>query len=163
MGSISQFVPQRENTPCQYWLASLIVAVGIFSMERQSERIIFFDGVCGLCNRFVDFILKRDCQHIFSFSPLQGETARRLLPHESLAISTIIFLKHGKVLQKSEACFDILCHLGGLWKLVLIFKIIPNILRDYLYDFISNHRYSWFGKRKICRLPTAEEKRFFLD
>lgn len=132
--------------------------------------IVFFDGVCGLCNRFVDFVLSIDKKHIFSFAPLQGKTAESLLPSQRREISSILLVIPAKpgihdvqIYEKSEACLRIFHALGGVWKFFLILKIVPRSLRDFIYDVIARHRYEWFGKRETCRLPTPEEKEFFLD
>jgi len=125
--------------------------------------IVFFDGICGLCNRFVDVVLKIDKKHIFSFSPLQGKTAERLLSSKNRELSSIILYVDGQIYEKSEACLRVFHLLGGLWRFFLILKIVPHPLRDFIYNFIAKHRYEWFGKKEACRLPSSEEKEFFLD
>jgi len=125
------------------------------------KPIISFDGVCGLCNRFIDFVIKRDKKSSFYYSPLQGQAAKNLLGKTD--IKTIFLYKEGKVLERSSAVLEVLRIIGGCWKVFFIFRVIPRFLRDWVYCFIANHRYQWFGKREICRIPTAEEKSFFLE
>lgn len=132
--------------------------------REAPDLIIFFDGVCGLCNYFIDFVLKHDKRHIFSFAPLQGKTARELLSSKTVeSMGSIIFYLNGETYEKSEGCFRIFNTLGGIWRFFSVFKIVPRFLRDFIYDVIARHRYPWFGKRETCRLPAPEEKAFFLD
>lgn len=128
-----------------------------------SERIIFFDGVCGLCNRFVDHMLRVDRGGLFLFAPLQGATARERLP-EGLAdaMKSVVYLREGEVLQRSDAAIRILIDLGGWRVLHKVWFLFPRVLRDAVYDEVARNRYRWFGKREACRVPTSEERARFL-
>lgn len=127
------------------------------------RQIIFFDGVCNLCNAFVDFLIRRDKDQIFSFAPLQGETARHKLPDGQPArLSSVVLWNQGQILEKSDAALMILQQLGGPWWFMRVFWILPSFLRDFVYDLIAANRYRLFGKRETCRLPTPEEKARFL-
>ncbi|MCH2533551.1 MAG: DUF393 domain-containing protein [Bdellovibrionales bacterium] len=128
------------------------------------KKIIFFDGVCNLCNQFVDFVLKADKKKQIHIAPLQGETAKKSLTKEELSnLSTVIYLKDKKTYKKSRAVLEIASDLGWPYKLLKIFIIIPTPLRDIIYSFISKYRYVIFGKRQTCRLPNEAEKQQFLD
>jgi predicted DCC family thiol-disulfide oxidoreductase YuxK len=124
----------------------------------DSKFIVFFDGYCGLCNGFVDFLLA--CNKNIYFSPLQGETAKRM--QIKVNNKSIIFLCNGKLYKESEAIINIFISMGGIWKFAMIAKIVPVILRDLVYKFIATNRYKWFGKKENCRVPTNGEKKFFL-
>ena len=135
------------------------------SLGNRNFHIIFFDGVCNLCNGFVDFILKRDHRGDFRFASLQSETAAELLPDDALPgkeDSVILLTSDGTIHRRSDAVLTIASILGGGWSLAHGFRIIPRGLRDRIYTWIANHRYSWFGKRDTCRLPTEAEKERFL-
>lgn len=125
--------------------------------------IIFFDGVCGLCNRFVDRLLRIDDEGRFLFAPLQGNTARERLPSGLAdALSSVVYLRNGQVLTRSDAALRILIDLGG-WRTVhRVWFIFPRVLRDAVYDWVARNRYRWFGKHDTCRLPTPEERERFL-
>lgn len=128
--------------------------------------IIFFDGVCGLCDRFVDFVIARDRKGVFRFAPLQGETAAARFgsqgPHSTDAPPTVL-LAEGSVLKaRSDATLRILAGLGGPWRLAGLLLLVPRTLRDGAYDFVAARRYRWFGKKESCRLPTPEERGRFL-
>ena len=128
------------------------------------EPIVFFDGVCGLCNGFVDFVLKHDTKQSILFSPLQGETAKHILHEQyTTAMNTVVYYKQGKVWIKSSAALMILKDMGGLWRLFFVLMIVPAFIRNFVYDFISRYRYAWFGKKETCRLPSAEERLRFLN
>ncbi|MEZ0391940.1 MAG: thiol-disulfide oxidoreductase DCC family protein [Pseudobdellovibrionaceae bacterium] len=127
------------------------------------QSVLFFDGICGLCNGFVDFVIANEKRKEIQFSPLQSEFAKRHLPKELTEdLSTLVFLKNGKILTKSDAVLAVCAMLGVPWKFVIWLQVFPKPFRDLCYDFIAQTRYQIFGKRETCRLPTAEEKSRFL-
>lgn len=129
----------------------------------MANPVVYFDGVCGLCNRFVDFGLRHDRQRRLRFAPIQGETAAQRLPSDLATDPTTIVLEEdGNLRFRSDAILRILHLLGGGWRLLGGFRIIPRPLRDVIYDWIARNRYTWFGKRETCRLPTPEEREAFL-
>ncbi len=133
---------------------------------EPSHPIVFFDGVCGLCNRAVDFLLRIDRARRLRYAPLQGATAARLLPREAIAPDapgSIVFRERGRLFTRSDAVLRIGVALGGLWSCVAILYAIPRPIRDFVYRWVARNRYEWFGKQDACRLPTPEEKPFFLD
>ena len=135
------------------------------SMLAQDKPIIFFDGVCGLCDRFVTWVLKRDRRRIFFFSPLQGQTASRSLgiPYSEELLKTIVLKEDSILYYRSDAVFKILWQLGGIWKIVALLRYLPKGIRDWGYNMVSGHRYQWFGRSETCRLPRPEEKDRFLS
>ena len=129
----------------------------------MNTQIIFFDGVCNLCNGFVDFLVKRD-QGQFTFAPLQGETAARTLPLELRQdLKTVVLWSQGQTFEKSDAALMVLQQLGGIWGLMRVFWALPAPVRNLAYDLIAANRYRIFGKRESCRLPTPAERQRFLD
>ena len=128
------------------------------------QPIIFFDGVCGLCNSFVDIIFNADNKGVFKFSPLQGETAKKYiteLPEEPGEWS-IVYIDENNIYEQSDATLKILKRLGGTWGFLSIFSFLPKGFRNYIYRFVAVHRYKIFGKRETCRIPTEQEKERFL-
>ena len=131
---------------------------------RANLPVIYFDGVCGLCNRFVDFVLARDMARRFRFAPLQGSTATlRFGPSGDVDPSTIVLEEDGVMYERSTAALRIISRLGGVWSLMAVFGLVPRPVRDAAYDWVARNRYAWFGKRDSCRLPTPEERAAFLD
>ncbi|ATL48580.1 thiol-disulfide oxidoreductase [Chitinophaga caeni] len=129
----------------------------------EKESIIFFDGVCNLCNSSVLFIIKRDKKAHFRFASLQSALAKEMLPPALLGISSIVLLEDGQYHTKSSAALRIARKLDGLWPVLYPGIIIPRFIRDAVYNFIAANRYRWFGKRETCMLPTAELKNRFMD
>ena len=132
-------------------------------MSGVEKPIIFFDGVCGLCNRAVDRLLRMDRKQIFRFAPLQGITAQERLPAQmAAAIESIVYLREGVALQRSDAALRILIDLGGWRAIYRVCYVVPRFIRDAVYAWVARNRYRWFGKRDACRLPTPEERTRFL-
>lgn len=134
------------------------------SKYSNEDCIVFFDGMCGLCNSSVDTLLGMDAHGRFLCTPLQGETAKQKLSNHFLKdLDTIHYREGEQHYQKSSAILRILMRIGGVWYFASIFLLIPKVIRDKIYDCIANNRYKWFGKEETCRLPTDEERARFLD
>lgn len=126
-------------------------------------KVIFFDGVCGLCNGFVDFVLKIDKKNEFLFSPLQSDYAKTHLPEEyTKDLKSVVYYHDGKIISRSKAVIKILSEIGGLWKIAVVGNILPEKLRDSAYDMVAQNRYKIFGRKETCRLPTPEERSRFV-
>ena len=131
--------------------------------KHTSHPIIFFDGVCGLCNRSVDLLLRWDAKGVLRFAPLQGTTAQAMLPEEQVRDLDSLVLKDAQgIHRRSDAALLALEHLGDGWRGVGLLRALPRGLRDAVYGLVARHRYRWFGKRTSCRLPTAAERERFL-
>ena len=127
--------------------------------------VIFFDGVCNLCNASVNFIIKRDRKAYYKFSSLQSSYAGKMLPEhltESTKLQSLVVLDN-KMLIKSTAALSIAQHLSGLWPLLYTFIIVPPFIRHFLYDLIARNRYKLFGKKDECMIPAPELKNLFID
>lgn len=131
------------------------------------SNVVFFDGVCNLCNWSVDFIIKRDTEGVFKFASLQSDVAKGLLDeHRSIVdngMRTIVLLKNDRLYYRSDAVLEICRDLSNPWPLLSMFKVIPRFIRDAVYRIISKNRYRWFGQRNTCRVPTVEEQQRFLE
>lgn len=126
-------------------------------------EIVFFDGVCGLCNHFVNFLIQHDKKRRLLFSPLQGLAIQKTKAAPFINEQTLVFIKEGHVFTRSKAAIESIASLGGLWKLSKLLLIVPRFIRDGVYYWIAKHRYQWFGKKAACRMPTPEEKTYFLE
>jgi predicted DCC family thiol-disulfide oxidoreductase YuxK len=125
------------------------------------KPILFFDGVCGLCNGVVNFLLRHDKQHKILFAPLQGSTAQQYLMTPQTLRSLVLY-ENGRAIEQAEAVLRLGMLMGGVWKfLAVAAHLIP--FKNVLYRFVARYRYWWFGKRAICRLPSPEERQRFLD
>jgi predicted DCC family thiol-disulfide oxidoreductase YuxK len=129
----------------------------------KNEKIIFFDGYCGLCNGFVDFVLKHDRHQVFKFSPLQSDFAQANLPPEYVQdLSSVVVSIDGHHFRKSKAVFAVFNYLGPGWKLLFPFGFLPAPVLNYGYDLVAKNRYRFFGKRETCRLPSPQERSRFI-
>ncbi len=124
------------------------------------NKILFFDGYCSLCNGLVDRMLRWDKNSVLKFASLQGETAQRILPperRENMNWDTVVYWRNETIYDRSTAVLLSLYDIGGLWALLSVFLLVPKFLRDLVYRFVAKLRYSVFGQRKTCRVPTPEE------
>ena len=127
----------------------------------QNKNIIFFDGVCELCDWFVNFVFKRDSKKQFLYAPLQGETAQSYLKKEDiLGFKSIIFYHQGKILKESPALKAIMKKLYPHWAFLL--AILPNLIFNLFYRFIAKRRYAFFGKKESLYQAKEKQKKYFL-
>lgn len=130
------------------------------------QSVILFDGVCNLCNGFVQFIIKRDQQQKFKFASLQSDFAGKELSKYGLnnqKMNTVFLLENGKIYSRSTAALRILKQLNGLWPMFYVFIIFPAFIRNWIYNLIAKNRYKWFGKQDSCMIPSPELQHRFLS
>ena len=131
---------------------------------KENNRIILFDGVCNLCSGFMQFVFKRDKKGGFKFVWLQDEKSLGILTWidmDSESFKTIILIEEEKPYFKSTAFLKIVRYLRFPWPALTVGYILPGFIRDWIYDFIAENRYKWFGKKEMCMVPTGDlEKRF---
>lgn len=146
-----------------------------------SAPILLYDGVCGLCNRLVQFILRRDHKAIFRFAALQSPFAASVLARhgaDAANLDTVYVIQnynsgdedHAKphlresLLARSDAIIFVLRQFGGIWLLgAAILRMVPRRLRDWGYNLVARTRYRIFGRYDACPLPTPETRSRFLD
>ncbi len=130
----------------------------------REHPIIFFDGVCWICNGFVDMIIRADTRGVFRFATLQGETAKEILSTqpENTSDWSMIYVDDRGIHEQSDASLEVYRRLGGFWKLFSLAQIIPRVIRTPVYRVIARNRYRWFGRRDSCRIPSESEKERFL-
>jgi len=139
--------------------------------ESETEAIVLYDGVCGLCNRAVQFLLKRDRHDHFQFASLQSDVAARVLQRHGMdakSLDTVYaVLNYGEpnetLLAKGDAFLFFAKVIGGIWSVAQVGRIIPRPIRNRLYDFIARHRYQVFGKSESCMLPDPKQRHKFLE
>lgn len=132
----------------------------------ENKKIILFDGVCNLCESSVQFIIKHDTKDVFRFVSLQSDLGQEILKHIGINpanIDSIVMYEPGVAYYyKSAAALEIAKNIGGLFHLGTVFKIIPRVLSNHIYDHIAKNRYKWYGKKESCMIPTSELKAKFL-
>jgi predicted DCC family thiol-disulfide oxidoreductase YuxK len=139
--------------------------------ESLPNTIVLYDGVCGLCNRAVQFLLKRDRHDRFRFASLQSDFAATLLQRHGIDHTNLdtvyAVVNHGetneKLLAKGDAFLFFAKVLGGVWSVSRLGRVIPRPIRNWLYDFVAANRYRVFGKAESCMLPDAASRHKFLE
>jgi len=133
--------------------------------ETQFQKsIILFDGVCNLCNGFVQFVLKHEKDNHFHFAALQSEFAQALLNqyHLDQDLKTVIYISNNKAYTRSNAALHIAKGLKAPFNWAQLFLVIPSFIRNRIYDWIAKNRYLWFGKQEHCMVPTPDLRSRFL-
>lgn len=128
--------------------------------------IIFYDGVCGLCDGLVQFVLRRDERAVFRFAPLQSDFARRALhPHgmDPSDLETVYLLEGDQVLARAEAVLHVLRRLGRPWAALTLLGVLPGPLLDLLYRLVARYRYRLFGRYPACPVPDARWRDRFIE
>jgi len=124
------------------------------------KQIILFDGICNLCNFWVQYIIKHDKHDQFRFAPIQSEVGQEMIMKyhiDTVKTNSIILLsvKSG-ISYKSSAALKIAMLLGFPVSVLGVFWIVPPFIRNWVYDYIAKNRYKWYGKRESCMVPTPE-------
>jgi predicted DCC family thiol-disulfide oxidoreductase YuxK len=135
-----------------------------------ARAVVVFDGVCVLCNGWVDFLLRHDRAGRYRFAAMQTPAGRALLaahgldPDDPLSLLLVEYDAPGgeRASTDSDAVRRVLIGLGGGWRAAQAMAVVPRFLRDPLYRWIARNRYRWFGKHDACRLPAPEEADRFL-
>jgi len=129
----------------------------------MDESVIFYDGNCGLCNRSVQFILKHERNQNLQFTSLQSSFAKKVMKEfgmESNYEESILLYQDGKLFSKSKAILRIIPFLKWYFYPLLIIWLIPNFIRDKVYDLIARNRKRF---SKVCKLPNPNQSNRFLD
>jgi predicted DCC family thiol-disulfide oxidoreductase YuxK len=133
----------------------------------DDSQIVFFDGVCNLCEGTVQFLLKRNKKKNLMFASLQSNSGQQMLNHFNLPLNnfnSFVFVENGKLYQRSTGALRVTRYLGGLWPLLYyMFIIVPPFIRNAVYNLVARNRYKWFGEKNECWLPTPDLKKRFLD
>ena len=134
-------------------------------MTKVPDNVVFYDGVCNLCNSTVQFVLKREKKGSYLFAQIGGENYKKLIKKhpESLGVDSILFYQDNKLYSKSSAALKILIGLDGVWRLLSVFWLIPLPIRDFIYDRIASNRYTVFGKTDSCTFMNSNTLTRFID
>ena len=123
-----------------------------------------FDGYCNLCNRSIDLLIRWDKKRVFTYANLESEFAKKHgLSAMDIEKDTVILYRQGTTYFESSAVIEISKSLGWPLRILSWGVIVPKPLRDSIYRWIARNRYTWFGKKDQCRLPSAEEAALFMD
>ncbi|MCA8966515.1 MAG: DUF393 domain-containing protein [Planctomycetes bacterium] len=131
-----------------------------------SAPVVLYDGVCGLCQGWVQWVLAHDRRAVFRFAALQSKVAAELLAAVGATgplPDSLVLVDGGAVHTRSGAALRVFGRLGLPWSLARLGLLVPPLLRNWTYDWIARHRYRWFGKREQCLVPTPAQRGLFLD
>jgi predicted DCC family thiol-disulfide oxidoreductase YuxK len=134
--------------------------------DKVKEKILFFDGVCNLCNASVNFIIDHNTNNNIKFAPLQSKLAKEYFPSELLSrgnFDTLLLYEEGVIYKQSSAAIQIAKELDFPYNQIRHLSFLPAFLRDFVYNFIARNRYRFFGKKASCRMPSKELKERFID
>ena len=128
------------------------------------RHLVLFDGYCGLCTAFVQFVLPRDPGGIFRFASLSSPEGRTMVTRhggDPDDVSTVYVVAdyqtpEARALTRSRAALFVLGALGWPWKALTLFGVLPTVLLDRVYDFVARNRYRVFGRREQCLMPRPE-------
>tara|TARA_R110001592_G_scaffold189864_1_gene435479 strand:+ start:331 stop:750 length:420 start_codon:yes stop_codon:yes gene_type:complete len=136
-------------------------------MLPKNKKLILFDGVCNLCNASVQYIIKHDKKNVFLFTALQSETGQKIINEFNIDTtktdSILLYTPEKGIDYKSTAALNIAYNLGFPLSVMGIFFIIPSFIRNWVYDYIAKNRYTWYGKKESCMVPSPEFKNKFLE
>jgi len=132
-----------------------------------NKNLILFDGVCNLCNASVQYVIKQDKNNLFMFTALQSNVGQNIIEHYNIDTSKIdsilLYTPKKGIHYKSTAALKVASQLGFPINLMIVFLIVPNFIRNWVYDYIAKNRYKWYGKKEACMIPTPELKSKFLE
>jgi predicted DCC family thiol-disulfide oxidoreductase YuxK len=138
----------------------------------MAHPILLYDGVCGLCNRMIQFVLHHDKKATFRFTSLQSATASRILrrhganPTDLDTFYVVAGFEESNehLISRSDAAIYVLEELAGVWRMAAyLLRAVPRALRDWAYNIVAQNRYRIFGRYDSCPLPSAETRARFLD
>jgi len=139
-------------------------------LNLKGRILVLFDGVCGLCDRTIQTLLEEDRSQVLTFAPLQGETAAKIFakyPNLLKGPESLVFVrdyggKDEEVFTQSSGVLRIFDAIGGFWRVISWFLVVPLIVRNAVYGWIARNRYKWFGKFDACQIPSPETRARFL-
>lgn len=137
----------------------------------KGKTLVLYDGVCGLCNGFVKFLLHKDKEGQLLYASLQSEFAATLTKEKNIDsrnlqtvfVITNYSLPEETIRDSSDAAIEALTALGGLYVFLKWCRIFPKSWRDAIYNLIAQNRYKIFGKKESCMLPDPAQAARFVD
>jgi predicted DCC family thiol-disulfide oxidoreductase YuxK len=137
----------------------------------EGAHLVLYDGVCGLCGRLLQFLLKRDHRAVFTFASLQSKTGRTTVaqyggnPDELSSFYVVANYRtvHARLFTRSRAALFVAGELGWPWKAAVVFRVVPAAILDRVYDLIARTRYRVFGRFDQCLIPRPEFRSRFID
>lgn len=138
---------------------------------REGDHLVLYDGVCGLCDRLLQFLIEHDRRGVFSFASLQSSAGARMVerfggkPRELTSFCVVLDYRtnRARMLSRSRAALFVAGELGWPWKAASMFSGLPTAMLDRAYDLVARNRYRVFGRYEQCQIPRPEIRRRFID
>lgn len=146
------------------WLLFLLLIADERSIkEKGNFGILLFDGVCILCHRCIDLLTETADPAFLKISPLQGEFAKSVEGLSDQNPDSVILYTKNMTYFKSDAVIESGRRAGGFLRLIMeVVAIVPQPIRNFLYDKIAKYRYQIFGEKMQCELISKKKRLFFI-
>jgi predicted DCC family thiol-disulfide oxidoreductase YuxK len=139
--------------------------------DAEGSHLVLYDGVCGLCNRLLHFLLRHDDRGVFKFASLQSATGQAMVersggdPHELSSFYVVANYRtpSARVFTRSGGALFVAGELGWPWKAARVIGVLPRALLDRAYDLVARSRYRIFGRYDQCLIPRPEFRRRFVE
>jgi len=139
--------------------------------QPEGAHLVLYDGVCGLCDRLVQFLLTHDHRRVFNFASLQSATGQAMLERyrrDSRDLTSFYLVANyrtpdSRLFMRSDAALFVASALAWPWKAMRLVRMVPKGIRDRLYDLVARNRYRVFGRYEQCLMPRPEFRSRFVD
>ena len=132
---------------------------------NEFPQVLLFDGLCNLCNSSVQLVLKANKSKSVQFAAIQSTVGVQILEYFNIDPSktdSLIFIDKQKAYVKMTAVLHLSKYLKFPYSWLQVLFVIPEIIRNAVYDYIAKNRYLWFGKKDTCMIPSSETAKRFL-
>ena len=137
----------------------------------EGAHLVLYDGVCGLCDGLVQFLLEHDARGMFAFASLQSGMARELVERfgrdpDELSTFYVVEDYHGngaRMSSRSSAALFVAARLPWPWRAAVVLRVLPRRIRDRAYGLVARSRYRLFGRFERCLMPRPEFRHRFID
>jgi predicted DCC family thiol-disulfide oxidoreductase YuxK len=140
----------------------------------EGRALMLYDGLCGVCNSAVQWVIKRDHADRFRFAPQQSALAAAILSRngivrEARIESNSVYMvldagsKQERLLTQSDVTVNLLLLLGGRWRILgVMLRAVPLFLRNAAYRVFARNRYRLAGQYEVCPVPSEAQQLKFV-
>ena len=128
----------------------------------KKHPVIAFDGVCNLCNGFIQWLIKKDKKKQFRYTTLQSSEGSLLKDAVDVDGDSVLLVYEEKIYLLSDVGLKCASILGGVWSVASWLRYLPKGFRDFIYKWIAKNRYKWFGEKDVCMIPDPSIRSLFL-
>lgn len=129
----------------------------------SKKDIVVFDGVCVLCNRFFNWLIKNDKDEKFMYTNFQSDFSKKNNLKLKDINSVAVIKTNGEKVYKVQAVYYILKKIDRYFIVRILLKLLPLFLTNICYDLIANFRYRIFGKYETCIIPNENVRKNFIN